>query len=106
IALNHEERERLIADLGDKHTMILRNHGLLTAGATCADAFLRLFFLERACTMQIKALAGGTKLSIPSQEVQDVVAGQAKFQDSNGIGKLAWPALVRTLDRIDPSFRD
>ncbi|MDF1687111.1 MAG: class II aldolase/adducin family protein [Parvibaculaceae bacterium] len=106
IALNHDERERLIADLGDKHSMILRNHGLLTAGASCADAFLRLFFLERACTMQIKALAGGTKLSIPSQDVQDVVSAQAKFQDSNGMGNLAWPALVRTLDRIDPSYKD
>ena len=106
IALNHDERERLIADLGTKHTMILRNHGLLTTGASCADAFLRLFFLERACTMQIKAMAGGAKLSIPSQEVQDIVTEQGRFSDSNGIGNLAWPALLRTLDRIDPSYRD
>ena len=56
IALNHDERERLLNDLGDKHCMILRNHGLQATGATCADAWLRLFFLERACTMQIKAL--------------------------------------------------
>ncbi len=107
IALNHDERERLIADLGDKHTMILRNHGLLTCGASCADAFLRLFFLERSCTMQIKALAGGRDgLQLPSVEVIEVVAGQARFQDANGIGNLAWPALLRTIDRVDPSYRD
>lgn len=107
IALNHDERERLIADLGDKHAMILRNHGLLTCGASCADAFLRLFFLERSCTMQIKALAGGRDgIQLPSAEAIEVVAGQARFQDANGIGNLAWPALLRTIDRVDPSYRD
>ena len=107
IALDHDERERLIADLGDKHSMILRNHGLLTCGATCADAFLRLFFLERACTMQIKALAGGRdQVAPPSADVIDKVAGQARFQDANGIGNLAWPALLRTIDRVDPTYRD
>jgi len=106
IALDHDERVRLIADLGDKHAMILRNHGLLTCGATCADAFLRLFFLERACTMQIRALGGGVKIQLPAPEVIEKVAGQARFQDANGIGDLAWPALLRTIDRVDPSYRD
>ncbi|MEQ9146501.1 MAG: class II aldolase/adducin family protein [Parvibaculaceae bacterium] len=106
IALDHDERERLIADLGDKHSMILRNHGLLTCGATCADAFLRLFFLERACSMQVKAMSGGAKLQLPAPDVIDKVASQARFQDANGIGNLAWPALLRTIDRVDPSYRD
>ena len=106
IALDHDERERLIADLGEKHSMILRNHGLLTCGASCADAFLRLFFLERACTMQVKALGGGVKIQLPAPEVVEKVAGQARFQDANGIGNLAWPALLRTIDRVDPSYRD
>lgn len=106
IALDHDERERLIADLGDKHCMILRNHGLLTSGISCADAFLRLFFLERACTMQVKALAGGAKLHLPGPDVVEKVAGQSGFHNSNGIGKLAWPSLLRTLDRVDPSYRD
>ena len=106
IALDHDERERLIADLGDKHAMILRNHGLLTCGATCADAFLRLFFLERACTMQIRALAGGAKLTVPGADVIQKVADQGRFGSSNGIGKLSWPALLRTLDRYDTSYQD
>ena len=106
IALDLDERERLIADLGDKHCLILRNHGLLTTGATCADAFLRLYFLERACTMQVRALAGGRPLTMPSAETVTKVGGQSKFATANGIGKLAWPALLRTLDREDSSFRE
>ncbi len=107
IALEHEERERLIDDLGDKHMMILRNHGLLTTGADCADAFLRLFFLERACTMQVKALAVGRDgVNMPNQGVAEKTAGQARFANANGIGNLAWPALMRKLDRVDPSFRN
>ncbi len=106
IALEHEERERLVADLGDSHSMILRNHGLLTTGINCADAFLRLYYLERACTMQIKALSGGRQLNMPHRGVPEKTAGQGKFDTDLGIGKLAWPALMRTLDRYDPSFRD
>ena len=106
IALDLDERERLIADLGEKHSMILRNHGLLTTGATCADAFLRLFFLERACTMQVRAFSGGRELTMPDQGVPEKTAGQAKFGTANGIGDLAWPALLRTLDRQDASYRD
>lgn len=106
IALDLDERERLIADLGDKHCLILRNHGLLTTGASCADAFLRLYFLERACTMQIHALSGGVGLTMPDQGVPEKTANQSGFASSHGIGKLAWPALLRKLDRIDPSFRD
>lgn len=106
IALDLDERERLVKDLGDKHCMILRNHGLLTTGATCQDAFLRLYFLERACTMQIRALTGGVALTMPDQGVPEKTSSQSGFATKNGIGKLAWPALLRTLDRIDPSFRD
>ena len=107
IALDHEERDRLVNDLGDKHMMILRNHGLLATGANCADAFLRLFFLERACTMQVKALSGGHEgLNMPNQGVPEKTSAQGRFQDANGIGALAWPALMRKLDRVDPSFRN
>jgi len=104
IALDLDERERLVRDLGDKHYMILRNHGLLTTGASCAEAFLRLFFLERACTMQVRAMAGGCELNLPNQGVADVVAGQAAMA-GDAPARLAWPALMRQLDRIDPSFR-
>jgi ribulose-5-phosphate 4-epimerase/fuculose-1-phosphate aldolase len=107
IALEEDERERLVADLGDRHMMILRNHGLLTSGADCADAFLRLFFLERACTMQIKALSAGKDgLNFPNQGVPEKAADQAKFSSANGIGSLAWGALLRKLDRLDPSYKD
>ncbi len=104
IALDLDERERLVRDLGPHHYMILRNHGLLTTGGNCAEAFLRLFFLERACTMQIKALSGGTALNMPNQGVPEKVAGQAAMA-GGWPAKLSWPALLRTLDRIDPSFR-
>ncbi|MDO8839530.1 MAG: class II aldolase/adducin family protein [Parvibaculum sp.] len=105
IALEHDERERLVRDLGNKHCMILRNHGLLAAGASCPDAFLRLYFLERACTMQVRALSGGVKLTMPNQGVPEKTAEQGMFHKKHGIGNLAWPALLRTLDRIDPSYR-
>ena len=104
IALDLDERKRLVHDLGDKRSMILRNHGLLSTGANCADAFVRHFFLERACTMQIRALSGGVKLNMPNQGVPEKTAGQANSLE--GMGALPWPALLRKLDRIDPSFRD
>jgi len=106
IALNHDERIRLIDDLGDKHCMILRNHGLLATGATCADAWLRLFFLERACTMQIKALSGGSKLNMVPDDVVELVTDQGQMASEQGIGNLAWPALIRKLDKIDSSYKE
>ena len=106
IALNHDERERLIGDLGDKHCMILKNHGLMATGANCPDAWLRLFFLERACTMQIKALSGGSELNMVSEDVIELVTDQGQMASEKGIGNLAWPALMRKLDKLDSSFRD
>ena len=106
IALNHDERERLLDDLGDKHCMILKNHGLLATGATCADAWLRLFFLERACTMQIKALSGGSKLNMVPDDVVELVTDQGQMASEQGIGNLAWPALIRKLDKIDISYKE
>ena len=106
IALNHDERERLLDDLGDKHCLILRNHGLLATGATCADAWLRLFFLERACTMQIKALSGGSKLNMVPDDVIELVTDQGQMASEQGIGNLAWPALIRKLDKIDISDKE
>ena len=106
IALNHDERERLLNDLGDKHCMILKNHGWLATGATCADAWLRLFFLERACTMQIKALSGGSKLNMVPDDVVELVTDQGQMASEQGIGNLAWPALIRKLDKIDVSYKE
>jgi len=106
IALDHDERPRLIEDLGDKHCMILRNHGLMSLGKTAADAFFRHFFLERSCTMQIKAMTGGSELITPSQAVQDNVDSQANMgrRDLHA-ENFAWAPLMRKLDRLDSSFR-
>lgn len=106
IALNHDERPRLLADLGDKHCMILRSHGLMTVGATAADAFLRHFMFERACTMQVKAQAGQSLIT-PGQEVQDLVAHQGGMtKDDMKAEEWMWPAMLRLLDRKDTSYRD
>jgi len=104
IALDWDERERLVADLGSKNMMILRSHGTLSCGKSVAETFIRIFFLERACTMQVKALSGNRKLVVPSQSVQDVVTGQSA--GIGGTSKLAWPALLRMLDRKNPGYAD
>jgi ribulose-5-phosphate 4-epimerase/fuculose-1-phosphate aldolase len=103
IAFGLDERPRLVADLGTKSAMLLRNHGTLTVGATVADAFLTMYFFERACATQIATLAGGTPLHWPADAVQDVVRKQA----ATGLGsvaKLAWDGLRRMLDAKDPSY--
>ncbi|MFZ0266835.1 class II aldolase/adducin family protein [Caulobacter sp.] len=102
VALNHDERPRLVADLGDKTAMILRNHGTLVTGRSVAEAFTTMYFLERSCQMQVAAQAGGP-LRIPHDHVQDVVE-----QQSQGLSvvadKLVWPGLLRRLDRQNPGY--
>jgi len=105
VALNLEERERLINDLGDKKLMILRNHGTLATGETCALAFLGIYFLERACSAQIRAMSGGAKLNMPSKDAIDTTHEQSGSLFQQGIDQLAWPGLLRRLDRVDPSYR-
>ena len=106
VALDLDERERLVKDIGtDKHIMMLRNHGTLTLGKTCADAFLRMYYLERSCSMQVAALSGGVKMNMPNQGVPEKTAGQGAAAFDGMIGGLAWPALLHKLDRIDPSYR-
>jgi ribulose-5-phosphate 4-epimerase/fuculose-1-phosphate aldolase len=107
VATDLEERVRLVEDLGTKDAMILRNHGTLTVGSSVAQCFIKMYFLERACDAQIKALSAGIAgLNAAPQGTPEKVAGQG----SAGLGivadRLAWPALLRKLDRIDPSFRD
>lgn len=107
IATDLDERERLVEDMGDKHYMILRNHGTLAIGASVPEAFLRLYFLERACDAQVKMLAAGhDQLHNPPQGTPEKVTDQTSDGTTTLIAKqLAWPALLRKLDRIDPSFR-
>ncbi|AUW56994.1 class II aldolase [Sphingobium sp. SCG-1] len=108
IATDLDERERLVADLGEKNSMILRNHGTLTIGATVAQAFLRMYFLERACEAQVMMLAAGPNgLNNPHQGVADKVKLQSRPEGMGALAQsLAWPALLRKLDRLDPSFRN
>ncbi|MBL8782917.1 MAG: class II aldolase/adducin family protein [Alphaproteobacteria bacterium] len=108
VALDHDERPRLVNDMGTKNVMILRNHGTLTVGKTCADAFLRLYNLERACTIQVRALSGGTKINLPNEGVPDKVAEQISGMTTSSAfaDKLVWPPLLRLLDRKDPSYRN
>jgi ribulose-5-phosphate 4-epimerase/fuculose-1-phosphate aldolase len=104
VALLLDERPRLVADLGTKKAMILRNHGTLTVGETVGEAFLEMYFLERACATQVGALAGGGALHYPAPAVQEVVKQQAGVGIS-AIAKLAWNAQRRLLDRKDPSYK-
>ncbi len=103
IALNLDERERLVADLGTKNMMLLRNHGTLAIGTNVAEAWTRIFFLERACSQQVAALAGGGDLVFPPESVQRTTMDQGR--GLGGTAVLSWPGLLRKLDRVDPSFR-
>ena len=108
IATELDERERLVADLGAKHAMILRNHGTLTIGATVAEAFMRMYFLERACEAQVLMLtAGRDGLNDPDLGVAEKVEAQSSGSGPAELARrLVWPALLRKLDRIDPGFRN
>src|SRR5881275_3425589 len=106
LALDEEEKPRLVADLGDKKFMILRNHGLLTLGRTAAEAFLGMFLLERACKIQILAQSGGGELVKIPNDIIDRVASQMSAVTVGQGASLTWPGLLRKLDRIDPSYRE
>ncbi|WP_446655458.1 class II aldolase/adducin family protein [Blastomonas sp.] len=108
IATNLDERERLVADLGDKNLMLLRNHGTLAVGASIPQAFINMYFLERACEAQVMMLAAGrAALNDPDAGVADIVREQSRSSAlALSVERLAWPALLRKLDRIDPGYRD
>jgi ribulose-5-phosphate 4-epimerase/fuculose-1-phosphate aldolase len=107
IALNHDERPRLQKDLGSKNLMLLRNHGTLTVGRSVAEAFLRMYFLERACTMQVRTAALGKPIYPVDPHVADVNAEIIrKGQSNNYADTLVWPAMLRRLDRIDPGYKN
>lgn len=104
IALSLDERERLIADLGTHKAMILRNHGLLAGGASVAEAFHEIHFLERACQAQVQALAGGSKLIYPSEEVCSHTAAQFQRDESAQIISLSWNAALTLIEHQRESY--
>jgi ribulose-5-phosphate 4-epimerase/fuculose-1-phosphate aldolase len=109
-----DERTRLARDLGDKPVMILRNHGTLVAGETVGQAFSMMWHLECAMQAQVDALASGQELTMPSDAVAGKIAGRGFTKPGavrpNGtvspLGHMEWPALLRRLDRIDPSYKE
>ena len=113
VAVELDERERLVRDLGDCEVMILRNHGLLACGATIGQAFNNIYRLERACQTQLMAMACNAEIALPPQAViAKSIAQLTNMPSPDAKGKrrahgtLEWPALKRMLDRRDPSYRD
>jgi ribulose-5-phosphate 4-epimerase/fuculose-1-phosphate aldolase len=112
VALNRDEQERLVANLGDNHSLMLRNHGLLTVGTSPAEAFLRMFYLDRSCQIQVDALAGGTAVVLPPARICEHVVRQFEgtesgddYTDSAG-GALVWESLLRLVERNYPDYGD
>lgn len=100
------ERERLVADLGDRNIMMLRNHGTLAMGASVGEAFTAMYFLETACTIQVRALGMGRPIHPVRQDVVDDFAGKPVIGSVDGLARdVVWPALLRKLDRHDPDWR-
>jgi len=106
VAVELDERERLATDLGTRSVMLLRNHGTLAVGPTIADTFASMYFLETACSVQVRTLGMGRALHPVAPEVVAKVADQRLATGSKLARDLIWPALLRKLDRVDPDWRE
>jgi ribulose-5-phosphate 4-epimerase/fuculose-1-phosphate aldolase len=106
-SLNDEEKPRLVADLGNSSSLILRNHGLLTVGETVGDAFVAMYNLETCCAVQVRAQGGGELIPVP-KDIVDHAYRQAEDRETRrgGRGNLVWPGLLRRLDRQDQSYKN
>jgi ribulose-5-phosphate 4-epimerase/fuculose-1-phosphate aldolase len=104
VALRDDEKPRLVNDLGDKTFFVLRNHGLLTVGKSVPEAFLSMYTFENACRIQIDAQAGGELIHIDPSVLQGLSQVMKTVTAGQGAG-IAWPALLRKLDRTDPSYK-
>ncbi|HET6184458.1 MAG TPA: class II aldolase/adducin family protein [Acetobacteraceae bacterium] len=105
IALDLDERERLVADLGPHKAMILRNHGLLVGGTSIPEAFHMIYMLERACQAQVAALAGGTELVFPPEEVCRHTSEQFRKQENDDHYALVWDAALDLIADGKPDYR-
>jgi ribulose-5-phosphate 4-epimerase/fuculose-1-phosphate aldolase len=105
VALRDDEKPRLQRDLGMNNFLMLRNHGLLTVGPTIADTFLAMYVFETTCQIQISAQACGELVIIPDEVQSDIDKVMATGLAGMG-GQIAWPAMLRKLDKIDTSYRD
>jgi len=106
VAIEMDEQERLVRDLGNREAMILRNHGLLVVAASIPQAFDNIFRLERACQLQVATLACNTEIVLPPREIVEGAAHLYQPGVRRKHGLLEWPALMRKLDSIDRSFRE
>jgi ribulose-5-phosphate 4-epimerase/fuculose-1-phosphate aldolase len=106
VALHDGEKPRLVRDLGDKSFLMLRNHGILTVGTSIADAFLFMYLFEACCTIQIRAQSTQSELIPVDPKIVAGATMAAKQVTRSAGGGLAWPGLLRKLDRLDRSYRD
>lgn len=106
IAVDLDERARLARDLGDKNIMFLRNHGTLALGPSIPEAFASMYFLETACTIQVRALGMGRAVHTAPAAAVERVAAFRPDQGADVAHSLIWPALLRKLDRLDPTWCD
>jgi ribulose-5-phosphate 4-epimerase/fuculose-1-phosphate aldolase len=104
VAIHDEEKSRLQADLADSTFLMLRNHGLLTAGKSIADAFLAMYLFESTCQIQLAAQAGGELLTV-DQNIMDGIGQVVKTQTEDQGAAFVWPALLRKLERLDSDYR-
>jgi ribulose-5-phosphate 4-epimerase/fuculose-1-phosphate aldolase len=105
-AVDLDEQRRLVADLGPHEAMILRNHGLLSVGRTIAEAFVTMYWLDRACQAQALAMASNTELNLPGRKTVETTNARYKPGQRRKIGELEWSGLLRLVERRYPGFRD
>ena len=106
IAIDLSERESLVRDLGDAEVMILRNHGLVALGASVPECFNTMYRLELACKVQVDAMACNTELVLPPEHIVRLANSQWKPGVTRRYGLLEWPAMLRQLEHLDPSYKD
>lgn len=104
VAIDLDERARIVAAMGDKNVLILRNHGTLTCGGNVADAFMLMYFLENACRIQLAAQSGGAALNTPPSASVTKVGAQVAEGLSLISQMLAWPAVFRKMKRLYPDL--
>jgi ribulose-5-phosphate 4-epimerase/fuculose-1-phosphate aldolase len=105
LAVRDEEKPRLQDDLGNNNFLMLRNHGLLTVGKTVAEAFLNMYFFEAVCRIQIDAQAGGELIQV-NPKILEGVTQAMKVAGAGQGANIAWPALLRKVERADPGYKD
>ena len=106
VTVRDEEGERLLANLGNKRVMLLRNHGILVMGRTLPEAFIKHWSLQRACEIQLATASMGTPIEVPPEVIAVHQRDLSKVQIPGGAGKADFDAMVRLVDRIDTSWRN